>query len=266
MAPPCHSVVRPSQEPISNVNTAPRAREIKLPPFEEDMSQIWFNQAEAYLRLTNVQDRTFWFYYVQWALSTLQKKLVQNLLSVPTPPINANDQLKDRLLQLYEQREKDRCRKYFAMPPLSGRRPSELAVDLMALCPQQDVDWDTIKYMFLFRLPPTMKALLGEYNPSTLTELVARADALLDAEAARDNTVAAAVEESTVATAGVAAPSSSWKRKADFKKKNPAKKQHGDSGGDNDPGPWKDMGLCWTHYNFGNKAHKCKPPCNWQEN
>jgi hypothetical protein len=52
-------------ESVSNINDAPPAREIKLPPSEEDMPQAWFNQAEAYFRLNNMQDRTFWFYYVQ---------------------------------------------------------------------------------------------------------------------------------------------------------------------------------------------------------
>ena len=228
------------------------------------MPMAWFNQAEAYFRLNNIQDRTFWFYYVSWALSPPQKKLVRDILNTPTPPPNAYALLKDRLLQLYEKGEKERCRRYFATPPLGGRRPSELAADLMALCPQAEVDGPTIKYMFLFRLPPTMQTMLGEDTRSTLTELAARADALLDAEAAKESTIAAAVEESTVAAAGVAAPPSSRKRKADFRKKGPAKKRHG--GGDSDPGPWKDMGLCWAHYNYGNKAHKCKPPCNWQGN
>jgi hypothetical protein len=241
-------------------------REIKLPPFEEDMPQAWFNQAEAYFRLNNVQDRTFWFYYVQWALSPQQKKLVRDILSIPQPPINAYDLLKGRLLQLYEQGEKDRCRKLLALPQLGGRRPSELAADMLALCPQRDAEGDMIKYMFLFRLPPSMQAHLGEDNTSTLQELAARADALQDAETARENTVAAAVEESTVAAAGAAPTPSSRKRKAEFKKKSAAKKRNGDGGGDDDPGPWREKGLCWSHFHFGPKAYKCRKPCNWQGN
>ena len=66
MAPTRRSVARPSPVSISNINDAPSyQREIKLPPFEEDMPQAWFNQAEAYFHLNNVQDRTFWFYYVK---------------------------------------------------------------------------------------------------------------------------------------------------------------------------------------------------------
>ncbi len=91
-----------------------------------------------------------------------------DILSLTTPPINAYNQLKERLLQLYEQGEKDHYQEFLATQPLGGRRLSELAADLMALCPQWDVEGDIIKYMFLFRLPPTMQALLGEDNTSTL--------------------------------------------------------------------------------------------------
>jgi hypothetical protein len=139
----------------------------------------------------------------------VQKKMVSDLLSLPTTLINAYNSLKERLLQLYDQGDKDRCRKFFAVPPLDGRRPSELCADLMQLCPRKDVEGDIIKYMFLFRLPPNMQALLAEDKTSTLFELAVRADALLDAETARGNPVAVAVEESMVASARVAAPSSS---------------------------------------------------------
>ncbi len=125
--------------------------------------------------------------------------MVCDLISQPTPPFNTYEQFKERLLQLYEQGEKDMCRKYFATPPLGGRRP----------CPQRDVEGDTIKYIFLFRLPPSMQAHLGEDNTSTLRELAAIADALLDAEAAKEGNINVAVEESTVAAPGAAAPPSS---------------------------------------------------------
>ncbi len=89
MAPTRRSVARPSPVSVSNINDAPPAREIKLPPFEEDMPQAWFNQAEAYFRLNNMQDHTYWFYYPSCALSPPQKKLVRDILNIPTPPINA---------------------------------------------------------------------------------------------------------------------------------------------------------------------------------
>jgi hypothetical protein len=82
--------------------TAAPTHEIKLPPFEEDKPQAWYNQAEAYYCLHSVTDRNFWFYYVQWALTPVQKKLAQDIISVPDLPPNAYDLLKEQLLRLYD--------------------------------------------------------------------------------------------------------------------------------------------------------------------
>jgi hypothetical protein len=43
------------------------------------------------------------------------------------------------------------------------------------------------------------------------------------------------------------------------------KKNKGD-GNRPDPSPWQDLGICWSHYTYGNKAKKCKLPCAWAEN
>ncbi len=86
----------------------------------------------------------------------MQKKMARDILSLPTQPPNAYDMLKERLLRLYGQGEKDCCRKLLNMLPLCGRRPSELLADMLQLCPRKDVEGDIIRYMFLFRLPPTM--------------------------------------------------------------------------------------------------------------
>ncbi len=29
---------------------------------------------------------------------------------------------------------------------------------------------------------------------------------------------------------------------------------------------WQSSGLCFSHWNFGEKAWKCKQPCSWQGN
>ena len=131
--PPRRSVATPVSQPIGNVIAAAPTREIKLPPFEEDMPQAWYNQAEAYFRLHGVTDRMFWFYYVQWALTPVQKKLARDLLSIPDPPPNAYELLKERLLRLYDKGEKDRCRRLLSMLPLGGRRPSELLAEMLQL-------------------------------------------------------------------------------------------------------------------------------------
>jgi hypothetical protein len=73
------SIATPSSQLIGNLIAAAPTREIKLLPFEEDMPQAWYNQAEAYFCLNSVADCNFWFYYVQWALMPVQKKLPRDI-------------------------------------------------------------------------------------------------------------------------------------------------------------------------------------------
>jgi hypothetical protein len=133
----------------------------------------------------------FWFYYIQWVLTLVQKKLARGILSIPDPPPNAYKLLKERLLHLYDKGEKDRCRRLLSMPPLGRRWPSELLAEMLQLCLRDDVDGKIIRYMFLFRLTPTMQSMLGEDDKSSISDLAPRADFLMDAEAAMDHAVAA---------------------------------------------------------------------------
>jgi len=59
------------------------------------------------------------------------------------------------------------------MPPLGGRRPSELLAEMLQLCPWDDVDGKIIRYMFLFQLMPTMQSMLGEDDTSSIADLAA---------------------------------------------------------------------------------------------
>ena len=197
----------------------------------------------------------------------MEKKLARDILSALNPLPDAYELLKERLLRLYDKGEKDRCRKLLNMPPLGGRRPSELLAEMLQLCRGDDADGRLIRYMFLFRLTPTMQSMLGEDKTSSIADLAAQADALMDAEAAKDNAITAAVEEATVAAAGLAPPSSNCIRKPEWiKKKKPAAKKNHSDGDRPDPGPWQDLGICWSHYTYGDKAKKCKPACARAEN
>jgi hypothetical protein len=67
--------------------TAALQREVKLPPFEEERPLAWFKSAEVMFELHGVANRKMWFFYTQWALTSQQKMLVDNVISMdPTPP------------------------------------------------------------------------------------------------------------------------------------------------------------------------------------
>jgi hypothetical protein len=222
----------------------------------------WFKSAEVMLNLNGVRDKELWFYYVQWALTSQQKKLVDDIIALdPTPP-DAYNILKGRLLSLYDKGQRDRYMRFRQLPPLGGQRPSELLAEMRALCPRGEEESNMFRYEFFFRLPISIQAHLGEDESSSTAELAARADALVAFAAKSTAPINAVDEEQEIA---VVRDDNSKKRK--FNPKRKKGKESGAAGGGGAPqsGPteWEKLGLCYAHFRFGSDAYKksCRPGC-----
>ncbi len=252
------------RETSANATAAPQ-REIKLPPFEEDRPTAWFKSAETMFNLHGARDEEMWFYYTQWALTSQQKKLVDDIICMdPTPP-DAYHQLKRRLLSLYDKGERERYARFRQLPELGGRRPSELLADMRALYPRGEEGSNAFRYEFYFRLPPTIQALLGEDDFSSATELAARADVLAAAAARGSGTVHAVGEEAEVAMVR-----QDRDKRGEKRKRPPRNRRDRDGGAANGGGapqggpmPWEQLGMCKAHYMYGKEAWKknCRPDC-----
>ena len=244
----------------TNQQAAMMRKELRLPPFKEENPVAWFKQAEAYFRIHGETDRELWFFYVQWALTPLQEKLVQDIISTDYTPPNAYGLLKERLLQLYEKGERARCRKLGNLPPIGGRRPSEMLAEMSTMCPRGEQNSNLFRYMFYFRLPPRIQELLGEDDQSSVVELAARADTLTLNEAGKAEAVNR-VEESMVAAAE-GQPTSSRKSKWTRQKGTDENGGDGSDSGDSDSDAWESSGMCYAHFMYGAQARSCKPPCS----
>ena len=226
----------------------------------------WYNQAEAYFCLHGVTDRMFWFYYVQWALTPVQK----TGKGYPIHPGPASQCI--------------RAAEVAAPAPIRQGREGPLQEAAEHAAPWRQASVGTVgrdaaamlagrrgRQDHPIHVPvpaDTHDAVnVGEDDTSSIIDLATRADALMDAEVAKDHAVVAKVEEATVAAAGMAPPLSARKRKPDWgKNKKPASKKNKGDGDRPDPGPWQDLGICWSHYTYGDKAKKCSPPCARAEN
>ena len=120
--------------------------------------------------------------------------MVQDIISTDYTLPNTYGLLKERLLQLYKKGKRARCRKLLDLPPICGRRPSELLAEMSTLCPKGEQNSNLIRYMFFFRLPPRIQELLGEDDQSSVVELAARVDTFTLIEASKAKAVNA-VEE-----------------------------------------------------------------------
>jgi hypothetical protein len=249
--------------------TAALQREVKLPPFEEERPSAWFKSAEAMFELHGVANRKMWFFYTQWALTSQQKMLVDDVICMdPTPP-DAYEVLKERLLSLYARGERERYGKFRQIADLGGRRPSELLAEMRALYPKGEEHSNAFRYEFFYRLPDDIRAYLGEDTSSSAAELAARADARQSATAKKPNPGVHSVE---------GAGEVSLVKQDNPKKRKRFSKQRGERTGGGDAGSkdatqggpkaWEKLGLCYAHYKYGSEAYKrnCRPGCARAEN
>jgi hypothetical protein len=87
-------------------------REVKWLLFSEERPRQWSTSAEMLLNINVVNDCVLWFYYVQWALSAQQTKLVDNILALEPTPLDAYEILRYRLPGLHDRGEQDRFRQF----------------------------------------------------------------------------------------------------------------------------------------------------------
>ena len=215
------------------------------------------------MRLNNVASKELWYHYTTWALTSQQKKLVDDIMAMePTPP-DAYEQLKHRLLGLYVKGERERYAKFRQLPDLGGRRPSEMLADMRVLYPKGEEGSNAFRYEFYFRLPPNIQALLGEDDFSSAVELAARADTLVAAANRSTGAIHAVGEEAEVAVIRQDRNKRGEKRKLPPKRDRTGGAANGGGAPQGGPMPWEMLGMCKAHYMYGKEAWKknCRPDC-----
>ena len=128
-------------------------------------------------------------------------------------------------------------------------------------------------FMFLQRLPQSLRTLLGEVEHGDPRALVARADRLWACHGKQQQQEVAAVdtEEDGESVAAIRGQGSSGRWQNQKKKKGGQQKkgQQGQQAAKGKTRPTdlarESSGLCFSHWNFGEKAWKCEQPCFGRE-
>ncbi len=90
-------------------------------------------------------------------------------------PYNA---LKSRLLETHTLSDHEKLEILYKSVPLGRRKHSQMLASMLAYCPAGMEQTIMFKFLFLQWLPVTLRALLGEQEPSDIRSLAARADRL----------------------------------------------------------------------------------------
>jgi hypothetical protein len=179
--------------PVAAAATA----QVKLCPYDEQEPHVWFCLIKAQFAATEIRSQKLKYAN---ALANLPKQVlwdILDMLDVCNDSEDPFDRLKDAL---FVQFEKSKWQSYFVLlclpMEMQGLKPSVLMRKLIQHLPLAFLlRNDLFLAMFLVRLPPSMREMVGAGNHKTASAMVKAADALWDARGGHDPTVAAAMTQ-----------------------------------------------------------------------
>jgi hypothetical protein len=234
---------------------------IRLPDFYADSPQAWFDCLNAMFATANITQPITEFH---WALAKLPFSLIATVRLLSRDPTAVSDpykELQELLLWSYDLSAEQMTSKWLDYQMCGNTRPSVMWDNLTALQPATLKDAQTV--LFIRKLHRHISNLINPWAFKTLEELIQRCTELGAAQTP---------EEAAAAAATAPSPQSSFRSArrspSPFRRKAPG----GDKSGRRHlttPGAAKggrSDRLYFYHSHFGNKAHKCKKDCSYQEN
>jgi hypothetical protein len=256
---------------------------LRLPSFWVDKPVSWFVLAESRFRLHGINREQTRYDYLFSALTKEAVSLVLDVVEHP-PERFPYTALKQSLLDSHQLTDYQRIAALHKMVPLGGRKPSELLASMLELCPRGHETSIFFTHLFLERLPAELRITLGEGDHQNVRALAKKADSLWSFHGMKPSfasAVASLVDVDEPSPVAVVSPRGSGRGRGRGRS---SRGGQGGSprGGGQQPGGQQgagqskaaasllpremariQSGLCLYHFNHGEKAHSCTPPCNW---
>ncbi len=236
---------------------------VKLPEFWTSDPIMWFRQAEAFFRRSNITTSSTMCDHVLMKLPEAVVISVRSLSNEIQPGANDSyERLKERLTDSYAKTRWQQAFTLIKHPDLGDRRPSALMDEMLALLPTGARSDDTIFLgLFMLHLPTSMSDHLAAADHKTAADMARHADTIWDSRAGE--TAVTAVSAPVNAVASRSPARDSRRRSPDRRQPSGHRQQRKQTPG---PDRRQDQSLCYYHGRFGKKAHKCEAPCSWTEN
>lgn len=226
---------------------------IKLPDFWKNDPVMWFAQAEAQFALANVVRDHTKFYYIIAKIDQSVICHVTDLVSNP-PEINKYEAVKARLISRFQVSAQGRLERLLGSCDLGDMRPTHLLAKMQELAAGLNVTDDLLKMLFLQRMPPNVKAILT-ISDGTIGKLAEMADKMQESSsqhvaAASHSNSADEMSEIRGQIAALTAEIRHFTTRKSSRTRSASRESRGDE-------------ICWFHKKYGNRAHKCREPCNF---
>ena len=230
---------------------------VKLPPFWSADPEIWFVQVEAQFTTKGIVAQKTKYDYVVSSLTPEFAMEVRDLLLNP-PTVNPYDTLKTQLIKRTTASEQQKLQQLISGEELGDRKPTQLLRRMQQLLGDKlGTSSDANSFvceLFFQRLPSNVRMVLASMDTSMdINKLADMADKVM--EVATPTTLR---DEVTRLIYLVASLSTRFRGRSNS--------QACSSRRSRSPVPSSNSSsdtLCWYHAKFGEKAEKCREPCNW---
>ena len=254
---------------------------LKLPPFWPNDPRIWFAQIEAQFLTRGITQQQTKYAYIVSALQPEIAVEVRDLL-LESPGDNPYDTLKEELIRRTSASTQKRLHQLLIAEELGDRKPTQLLRRMRQLLGDHKLEESILKQLFLQRLPANVQLILAPTNEAvSIDQLAVIADRVLEVTPQPEMQIAAATSlqltESAhsetselrkmieTLTEKVNALSSKLRSRSRSRSNNRGnRRRDGETRRPRSPTPNDHQGDdCWYHWRYGDKAHKCLPPCTY---
>lgn len=261
---------------------------VRLPPFWPEDPEVWFAQAEAQFHISGIKDDTTKFYQVIAQLENRYARELKDLIKNP-PTENKYEKLKTQLIKRLSSSRELQISQLLAGEELGDRKPSQFLRHLQTLA-ADGVTEEFMRGMWSNRLPTHVQAIIVSQKGSTLEEVAELADKICEIAPAPAMQVASTALMPTPSTSSSTPVHNnnafdsmlqkldgliSSRIQMELQRLQIAQLSIQDGrprfrrNSTRSPGRYRSRsqsrsrGMCWYHYNFGDKARKCTSPCNY---
>jgi len=235
---------------------------LQLPAFWPIQPDDWFAVIEATFATRRITAERTRYMHVLQKLPPDTIANVRDIIRQQDTLANPYTRLKEKLTNTYGRSKYQLCDELYDMPALGAEKPSVLMAKMLALVPEGDTVGTWFHALFLRRLPEWMRRQLKAGDHTDTDALAAAADLLWEDRGANINAAAHAEGGRKKQHRGRSqgrGDTANWRRRSPGRSPSPRQSRLLADYPSGDP-------LCPFHWAFGRRAHKCKPPCSFQEN
>ena len=241
---------------------------VKAPTFNRDDSEIWFHQLEAQFEISGVKTDQTKYSYLLAALDCETIKCVREKILRP-PENNRYVDLKKAIVERLSDSAKIKLDRLLKGLQLGDKKPSQLLREMQSLAGDQIQD-EVLLNLWLQRLPSQAQSVLTSLEECSLDKLASTADKILEVQRVTE-VYSVEQNKSTALDELINQVNSLSKRVNDLiltrnsrnssTNRSTHDRQHSRSRRNSNEA--LRFPLCWYHFKYDEKAHKCLTPCNF---